>query len=101
VVLTVASLAWVGLTVGEFRMTESAVAFALVVVTILSVQGFGFLMPGEVRIYRQMISENPDASVISAIGQQNAKLGATQGLFQLVLVADMVYLRYGGLPFLG
>jgi hypothetical protein len=101
VVLTVASLAWVGLTVGEFRMTEPAVAFALVVVTILSVQGFGFLMPGEVRIYRQMISENPDASVISAIGQQNAKLGATQGLFQLVLVADMVYLRYGGLPFLG
>ena len=101
VVLTVASLAWVGLTVGEFQMTEPAVALALVIVTVLSVQGFGFLMPGEVRIYRQMISENPDASVISAIGQQNAKLGATQGLFQLILVADMVYLRYGGLPFLG
>jgi hypothetical protein len=56
-------------------------------------------LPGELRIYAQMISENPDASVISAIGQQNAKLGGVQGLMQLLLIADMVYLRYGGLPF--
>ena len=99
-VATVGSLAWVALTVGAFQMTEPAVVVALVIVTILSVQGFGFLMPGEVRIYLEMISENPDAGVISAVGQQNAKLGGVQGLFQLLLVLDMVYLRYGGFPFL-
>ena len=98
-VATVGSLAWVGLTVGAFRMTEPAVAVALGIVTVLSVQGFGFLLPGEVRIYLEMVSEAPDAGVISAVGQQNAKLGGVQGLFQLLLVADMVYLRYGGLPF--
>jgi hypothetical protein len=100
VVLTLASLAWVGLTVGDLQMTEPAIAVALGIVTVLSVQGFGFLLPGEVKIYTQMISEAPDASVISAIGQQNAKLGGVQGLMQLLLIADMVYLRYGGFPFL-
>ena len=93
---TVGSLAWVALTIGALEMTEPAIVVALVLVTLLSVQGFGFLMPGEIRIYKQMVSPSPDASVISAIGQQNAKLGGLQGLVQLVLIADMVYLRYGG-----
>ena len=93
---TVGSLAWVAATVGAFGMTEPAIAVALVVVTLLSVQGFGFLMPGEIRIYKQMVSPDPDAGVISAIGQQNAKLGGLQGVMQLLLILDMVYLRYGG-----
>ena len=92
----VGSLAWVATTVGALEMTEPALVVALALVTILSVQGFGFLMPGEIRIYKQMVSPAPDAGVISAIGQQNAKLGGLQGLVQLVLIADMVYLRYGG-----
>ena len=93
---TVGSLAWVAVTITALRMTEPALVVALALVTILSVQGFGFLMPGEIRIYKQMVSPDPDAGVISAIGQQNAKLGGLQGLVQLVLIADMVYLRYGG-----
>ena len=93
---TVGSLAWVGTTVGALQMTEPALIVALALVTLLSVQGFGFLMPGEIRIYKQMVSVSPDASIISAIGQQNAKLGGVQGLVQLVLIVDMVYLRYGG-----
>nr|WP_225317622.1 hypothetical protein [Haloferax sp. CBA1150] len=96
VVATVGSLAWVATTIGQFQMTTPAIVVALGIVTILSVQGFGFLMPGEIRMYFEMISDDPDPSVISAIGQQNAKLGGVQGLFQLVLIADMVYLRYGG-----
>jgi hypothetical protein len=93
---TVGSLAWVALTVGEFAMTTPAIAVALAIVTVISVQGFGFLLPGEVRVYLEMTSDDPDPGVISTIGQQNAMVGGVQGLFQLVLVAVMVYLRYGG-----
>ena len=93
---TVGSLVWVATTVGALQMTEPAIVVALALVTLLSVQGFGFLMPGEIRIYKQMVSPSPDAGVISAIGQQNAKLGGVQGLVQLALIVDMVYLRYGG-----
>jgi hypothetical protein len=55
-------------------------------------------MPGEIRMYREMRSATPDASIIASIGKQNAMLGGVQGLFQLLLVLDMVYLRYGGFP---
>ncbi|SEK63203.1 hypothetical protein SAMN04488691_101938 [Haloferax larsenii] len=98
-VATIGSLVWVGLTIGNLQMTTPAVVVALAIVTILSVQGFGFLMPGEVRIYLEMTSPTPDSEVIAAVGQQNAMLGGVQGLFQLILIVDMVYLRYGGLPF--
>lgn len=93
---TAGSLAWVATTIGQFEPTAPVIAVTLGIVTILSVQGFGFLLPGEIRMYKQMISADPDPAVISAIGQQNAKLGLVQGLFQLLLIADMVYLRYGG-----
>ncbi|MFB1063235.1 hypothetical protein [Natrinema sp. H-ect4] len=98
-VATIGSLAWVALTIDEFAMTEPAIAVALGIVTILSVQGFGFLLPGELRMYKEMRSATPDPSVIAAIGQQNAMLGGVQGFFQLLLILDMVYLRYGGFPF--
>jgi len=94
----VGSLSWVGLTIGDLRMTTPAIAVALGIVTILSVQGFGFLLPGELRMYREMRSANPDPSIIAAIGKQNAMLGGVQGVFQLLLILDMVYLRYGGFP---
>ncbi|MFB6295629.1 MAG: hypothetical protein ABEH66_02155 [Halobacteriales archaeon] len=97
-VATVGSLAWVGLTVGGLQAIPPAIALALAIVTVLSVQGFGFLMPGEFRIYLEMVSADPDPSVISAIGKQNAMLGGVQGLFQLLLILDMVYIRWGGLP---
>lgn len=95
-VVAVGSLTWVGLTIGEFAMTNAGVALALGIVTVLSVQGFGFLLPGELRIYGEMTGTDPDAGVISAIGQQNAKLGGVQGFLQVVLVAVMVYLSNGG-----
>lgn len=100
-VATVGSLAWVALTIdlilsGNVGFPAPAIGVALVVVTLLSVQGFGFLMPGEVRMYLEMTSETPDHSVIAGIGRQNAMLGGVQGLLQLVLIVDMVYLRFGG-----
>ncbi|MFB6233115.1 MAG: hypothetical protein ABEH61_02535 [Haloarculaceae archaeon] len=96
-VAALGSLSWVALTVGEFAMTTPAIALALAIVTVLSVQGFGVLLPGEVRVYLEMTSENPDPGVITTIGQQNAKLGGVQGLLQLGLIGVMVLLRYGGL----
>lgn len=101
VVATVASLAWVATTVGAIDFTSPApgpaILLSLAIVTVLSVQGFGFLLPGELRMYQEMTSADPDAAVISRIGQLNAKLGGIQGLFQLSIIALMVWLRYGGL----
>lgn len=98
---TVGSLGWVGLTIGDLQMTTPAIVVALALVTILSVQGFGLLLPGELRMYLEMTSERPDSSVIARIGRRNAMLGGVQGAVQLLLIADMVYLRWGGFPWEG
>jgi hypothetical protein len=67
---------------------------ALVVAGILTVVGFGVILPGEVAIYRELVSANPDKERISAIGMRNAKLGGVQGLLQLGIIFVMMQLRF-------
>jgi hypothetical protein len=86
---------WLALTAPAFAMTSHLIVAALGIVTVLSVLGFGVLMPGEVRIYREMVSQNPDTELIGDIGMRNAKLSGIQGAFQLAIVVVMVYMRWG------
>jgi len=51
--------------------------------------------PGEVRIYRQLTSPDPDEQVIADVGMRNARLGGVQGLLQLTIVFVMVSIRLG------
>jgi hypothetical protein len=76
--------------------TNTLVLAALAIVTVLSVVGFGLLLPGEVRIYLETRSPEPDTDLIGRIGLRNAWLAGVQGLFQLAIVAVMVALRWGG-----
>ncbi|MFB6081817.1 MAG: hypothetical protein ABEJ67_03250 [Halanaeroarchaeum sp.] len=95
---TAGSLYWVGTTIGSLAMPGPSILAALAIVTVLNLEGFGLLLPGEVRIYLEMTSEHPDSGVISAIGQRNAMLAGVQGALQIAIVGVMVYLRYGGFP---
>jgi len=95
-VVLVGSLAFLAVTLPEFGWTEPVFVVALAIVAVLNVLGFGVLMPGEVRMYQQMTSDDPDTQLIADIGMRNAKLGGVQGAFQFVVVATMVYIRYGG-----
>jgi len=81
------------LTLPEFAMTLHWTAGAIVIVTLLSINGFGLILPGEVKIYREVISENPDTDEIGRIGLRNARLGGLQGVMQLSIVFLMVGLR--------
>jgi hypothetical protein len=77
--------------------TSPIILLVLAVMVVLTVLGFGFLMPNEVLVYLESRSENPDTDRIGRLGMRNAKLGGVQGAFQLVIVVLMVYLRWGGL----
>ena len=93
-VAAVGSLAWVATTIGSLGSIPLLVVLSLGIVTLLSVQGFGFLLPGEIRMYAQMTSADPDTGVISRIGTRNAMLGGVQGVLQLALIGLMVALRW-------
>ncbi|WP_132058651.1 hypothetical protein [Halorussus amylolyticus] len=66
---------------------------ALGVAGLLSVIGFGIILPNEIRIYREIVSSSPDTDKISRLGMRNAKLGGVQGLLQLLIIFVMVNLR--------
>lgn len=61
---------------------------------LLTIVGFGVILPGEIRIYRQLTSAEPDVHPIGAIGMRNARLGGVQGLMQLRIVFVMVKIRF-------
>ena len=96
----IGSAAWAALSISELALPGPAILAALAIVTVLNLQGFGVILPGEIRVYMEMKATETDPGLIQRIGQRNAKLAGVQGTFQFLVIAVMVYLRYGGFPFL-
>jgi hypothetical protein len=91
-----ASAAYLAVTLPDFATTQPIYVAILAVMVVLNFVGFGVLLPGEVRIYFETVSDAPDEEVIGAIGLRNAKLAGVQGVFQFSIIVLMVYLRWGG-----
>jgi uncharacterized membrane protein len=67
---------------------------AAIVAAILTVQGFGIMLPNEIRVFKQLLSETPDIDKISRLGMRNARLGGIQGLLQLAIIFIMANIRF-------
>jgi hypothetical protein len=93
-VVIVGSGAWLFTTLPSLTMVDPWILAALGIVTLLSVVGFGVILPGEIRIYRQLTSADPDVDLIGDLGMRNAKLGGVQGIMQLTIVFVMVNIRF-------
>src|SRR5215216_3873787 len=68
---------------------------AVVIVVILSVQGFGILMPTEIRIFLELRKKTPNRDKIIKWGMRNVKLAGSQGVFQVALIFVMANLALG------
>lgn len=77
-----------------FSLVNPWIVAAVVIVAILTVQGFGILLPNEIRIFRQLLSEVPDIGRISRLGMLNLRLGGVQGILQLAIIFIMANLRF-------
>ncbi len=67
---------------------------AAVIAALLTIQGFGLMLPNEIRIFRQLMSKTPSIDTISRLGMRNAKLGGLQGIFQLAIIFIMANIRF-------
>ncbi len=76
-----------------YPLSSPKVIVALVITAILMVQGFGLLLPNEVRVFRQLLSDKPDVELISRLGMRTAKLGGLQGVFQVAIIFVMATFR--------
>jgi hypothetical protein len=79
---------------GMLSLDSLWIMAALIITAILIIQGFGVLLPNEIRIFKQLISPTPDVDRIVKLGMQNAKLAGIQGLFQLAIIFVMANLRF-------
>jgi len=71
------------------------IVIAVVIVLILTIQGYGIIMPNEIRIYRELKKDMPDRDKIVRLGLRNFRVAGSQAIFQLAIIYVMANLRLG------
>jgi hypothetical protein len=74
---------------GILTLTNSRVLTAAILALILTAQGFGILLPAEIRILKQLLSDTPDTELIGRLGMRNARLGAIRAVLQFGMIFVM------------
>ena len=68
---------------------------ALAIVTVLTVQGMGFLLPTNLRLYFEMQKPNPDGAKIGRMMRVYVKVTAIQGAMQVAIIVVMARFATG------
>ncbi len=68
---------------------------ALAVTTILAIQGFGIILPNNLRILKEIHKREPDGVRISRWNRTNLVLAGVQGALQVLIIVIMVHLAVG------
>ena len=71
------------------------VVAALVIVTILTVQGLGYLLPTNLRVYLELRKPNPDGAKIGALMSRYFAAVALQGVMQVAIIVVMARFATG------
>jgi hypothetical protein len=71
------------------------VAAALAIVAILTVQGLGYLLPTNLRVYFELRKDNPDGAKISAMMSRYFYAVAFQGAMQVAIIVVMARFATG------
>jgi len=92
------ALAAVAITAGVYLAISLGWSFfstpiiaAFIIVIILSVQGFGLILPNEVRVFLELRKPNPDTEKIVKLGMRNFFAGS-QTIFQIAIIFVMAYM---------
>ena len=68
------------------------VTATVIVVSVLLAQGFGILLPNEVRVFREIRSEEPDTDRIVRLSVRNLNVSGSQAVFQIIIIYIMANL---------
>ena len=77
---------------GLLNLHSPLIIAAIVIVAILTVQGFGIIMPTEIRIFLELMKKNPDKERIVKLGMRNIKISGSQAIFQIAIIFVMANL---------
>ena len=68
---------------------------ALVVITVLTIQGLGVLLPTQIRVYLELCKPEPDRERIAQLSGSYFYIIAVQGIMQVAIIAIMAKFRMG------
>jgi len=68
---------------------------ALAIVTILTIQGIGYLLPTQIRVYLELRKPQPDKAKIARLSKAYFWVIASQGLMQVAIIVIMAKFRTG------
>jgi hypothetical protein len=71
------------------------VAYPLAIVTILTVQGLGYLLPTNLRVYLELRKPNPDGAKVGAMMSRYFYVVAFQGAMQIAIIVVMARFATG------
>jgi hypothetical protein len=71
------------------------VAAALAIVTILTIQGLGYLLPTNLRVYLELRKPNPDGAKVGALMSRYFYVVAFQGAMQVAIIVVMARFATG------
>lgn len=77
---------------GLFNIHSPLIIAAGAIVLILSIQGFGILLPTEVSVFLELIKEKPNRDKIVKLGMRNIKVSGSQAIFQIAIIFIMANL---------
>jgi hypothetical protein len=93
------ALASVAITGGIYLANHEGLSFfstpiitAIIIVAILSVQGFGLILPNEVRILLELRKTNPNTEKVVKLGMRNIYFAGSQTIFQIAIIFVMAYI---------
>lgn len=71
------------------------VAAALAMITIMTIQGLGYLLPTQIRVYLELRKETPDTAKLARLTRAYFWVVASQGVLQVAMVYVMAVFRMG------
>ena len=93
------ALATVAITAGIYLVGRlgldffsTPVVIAGIIVIILSAQGFGLILPTEVRIFLELRKASPNIEKVVKLGMRNIYFAGSQTVFQIAIIFVMAYL---------
>jgi len=77
---------------GLWNPSSPYITATIVVVLILLVQGFGILLPNELRVFREIRKERPDTDKIVKLSLRNLNVSGSKAIFQIIIIYIMANL---------
>jgi len=79
---------------GVWTLSNPFIIATVIVVLVLLAQGFGILLPNELRVFQELRRDRPDSDKVVRLSMRNLNVSGSQAIFQIIIIYIMTNLRF-------